>query len=319
MKAKKVYESIEDVLKPKNEEEIKEAFRERHKMSWEKYLKYAEELESFGVKILELYSLRINQMTIQVWSVFSGNWQFGKALTKKDAMSLIQVHKQYSFENHDYHMSDDHAYLYPSAVRELVYRLRSGIKHSSEFHSDEYNSMYHKWDNEDYKKWRESPAGKEAWNKELEQYKRRSEGEEKEKIDEGAEDLLKPKSKEEIKKSWPEKWRVTYKQFMDTWEQLDMLNVNIIGTQTVTIGGAHMEFIVHGFYVFKGSNGITRVLTLEDAKNLIDVLKNIDYTNQEYSTRPERIFLDYHEARNYINKRLWKIKKYSEKGESRSI
>lgn len=316
MKAKKVYESIEDVLRPKNEEEIQAAFRERHKMSWEKYKKYAEELESYGVEILELYSLRINEMTIKVYTVFSGNWGFGKVLTKKDAMAMIQTHKQYSYEQHEYHISEDHAYLYPSAVRDLVFRLRMGIKQSSEFHDANYGGNTFKWDNPEYKAWRESPEGKAAQDRELQQWINR---EKKEKIDEGVKNILKPKSKEEIKKNWPEKWIVTYKQFMDTWEQLNDLNINIIGTQTVTIGGAHMEFIVHGFYVFKGNNGITRVLSLKDAKNLIDVLKKIDYTNQEYSTRPERIFLDYHEARNYINKRLWKIKKYPEKGQTNQI
>jgi len=316
MKARKVYESIEDVLRPKNEEEIQAAFRERHKMSWEKYKKYAEELESFGVEILELYSLRINEMTIKVYTVFSGNWGFGKTLTKKDAMSMIQTHKQYSYEQHEYHISEDHAYLYPSQVRELVFRLRMGVKQSPEFHSPNYGGNTFKWENPEYKEWRETPEGKAAQDKELQKWINR---EKEEKIDEGVEDILKPKSKEEIKKNWPKDWSVTSKEFLNTWKQLEDLGANIVGTQTVTIGGKHLKYIVYGFYVFRGSNWVARVLTKEDAEKLSETMENLDYTKQEYSYRPEKIFLEYSEARNYVSKRLWKIKKYPEKGKSNQI
>jgi len=312
MKAKKVYESIEDILRPKNEEEIQEAFRERHKMSWEKYKKYAEELESHGVEILELYSLSINEMTIKVYAVFSGNWEIGKVLTKRDAMAMIQTHKQYSYEQHDYHISEDHAYLYPSTVRDLVFRLRMGIKQSPEFHDANYGGTTIKWDNPEYIAWRESPEGKVVRDRELQQWINR---EKERKIDEGIENILKPKSKEEIEKNWPEDWDVTSKQFLNTWKQLKNLGVNIIGTQTAIRFETgdnddgrkqfrrSLEYIVYGFYVFRGNNGIIRVLTEKDAKKLSDAMKNLDYTKQEYSYRPEKIFLDYLEARNYVLKK----------------
>ncbi|NMC58864.1 MAG: hypothetical protein GYA51_05690 [Candidatus Methanofastidiosa archaeon] len=316
MKAKKVYESITDVLKPKTDEEIHAAFRQRHQMSWEKYLKYAEELESRGVEILELYSLRIHEMTVKIWTVFSGNWQMGRALTKKDAMSMIQVHKQYSYEDYDYHMSEDHAYLTPHQVRNLVYKFRMGIKQMQDVHSPDYTSGF-KWDNPEYKQWQSSPEGKAASAREWERYK--IEKERGPKIDEGSEDVLKPKTTEEITKNWPKDWNVTPEEFLNTWKQLEDLGVNLIGTQTVTIGGKHLEYVVYGFYVFRGNNGVARVLTEKDAKELSDDMERLDYTKQEYSYRPEKIFLDYSEARNYIAKRLWKIKKYPEKGQTRQI
>jgi hypothetical protein len=69
MKAKFVYESIADLLKPKSEEELDSLFIEYTGINFKDYKKLAKELEDLGVEIKELLG-KSHQMIIKVYMLF---------------------------------------------------------------------------------------------------------------------------------------------------------------------------------------------------------------------------------------------------------
>lgn len=162
MKAKFINESIVDILKPKDKKEIEDAFREKTRMSWEKYEHYAQILKDHGIEIQEMFSTRIYQMVITVFSVYADTWNFGRTLTRKDALSLIQSHKQYSYGSRGYKISKDHTYLYPNEVRNLAHRLKFNIQYSTEYTTGDYINITDKHTHRDYQKWA-SEQPKDYW------------------------------------------------------------------------------------------------------------------------------------------------------------
>lgn len=305
----KIGESVSDVLKPKSEEELHKDFREKMRMSWDKYLYYANELKALGVKINQLWSWRINKMEIETYKAFAENWNIGTALTKEDALSMIQAHKQYSYENHTYKIEPDHAYVDPHDLKKLIFKLRAKIQHSTKFVSDKVSNLRDKHDYEDYHKWRDDNADKirSEWMSRRE-----------EPIDESLESVLKPKEEEEIIKNWPKNWEVTYKQFMKTKEQLEEMGVNILRLDKSHVGPG-IIFRCKGFQIFHGNTGILRILTKKDAEEALEILSEVNYDNNDFSITDETIHLYYDEARNYVVRRGYKIKTLPYSGEKRRL
>ena len=187
MKAKFIRESVTDVLKPKPKEEMDILFKEKMRMSWDKYLSYANQLKELGVTITELWSWRIEQMTIKTYKVYVNNWNFGTAVTPENARALMQTHKQYSLEDGPYHIDEDHAYLDIHKMKQLINKLRLKINQSTKYVSDDFANTTYKYDYPGYYEW---------YNKNADEihamFKKREE--EKKKIEEGSlGDILKPK------------------------------------------------------------------------------------------------------------------------------
>jgi hypothetical protein len=294
MKAKKVYESVSDTLTPKSSEELNAAFKPYAKMSWEKYLQYAKELESFGVKINELWSWRINKMEIETYRAFAENWNIGTAVTKQDALAMIQAHKQYAFENHTYKIEPDHAYLDPRDLKKLLYKLRIKVQHSTKYINDKTSSIQNKHDYPEYDEWFKN-------NHETIVKRWKQESEEENKIDENVNDILKPKTKEDVRKDWPTNNIASYDEFMDVKQRLEDLGVEVMSIKPWGFGMKNFYYEVHAFGVVRGNVQFVRTLRLEDAENLIKTMQGIEYTNIDFSIdKKERVMLDYQEAINYL-------------------
>ena len=133
MKAKFINENISDVLKPKSEEELGKILdpilQEHYNISYKEYKKLADELVKLGIKILEFYSLKIDEMTIKAYKVYHSNWQIAKCLTKKEATLLIESHKKYVYEKYDntdiYKIEDDYEYLTVWNIKKLIKDLKT--------------------------------------------------------------------------------------------------------------------------------------------------------------------------------------------------
>jgi hypothetical protein len=295
MKAKYIYESVSDVLVPKTEEQMHQDFREKMKMSWDKYVQYAEELKKLGIKINELWSWRINKMEIETYKAFAENWNIGTAMTKEDALAMIQAHKQYSYENHTYKIEPDHAYVDPRELKRLILKLSMRVNQSTKYVSDKTSSIRNKHDYPEYDEWFTKNHDKivKRW---------KQESEEEDQIDESVTDVLKPKSEEDVRKNWPNK-DISYDKFMNVKKRLEELGVNVRAIKPWGFGGNAYYYDVAAFGVLRGNVQFIRTLRLEDAKNLIRAMKKIEYSKTEYFIDDkERTMLDYSEAVKYLKK-----------------
>jgi len=306
-----VNESVSDVLIPKDEKELEKLFRPHAKMSWNKYLQYAKELENLGVKINQLWSWRIHKMEIETYRAFAENWNIGTALTKQDALAMIQAHKQYSYENHTYKIEPDHAYVDPHDLKNLILKMRLKIHQSTKYINDKVYNLRDKRDYPEYDEWYHK-------NRELVDKRRMERWTKEEEIDESVESVLRPKEEKEIIKDWPKDWEVTYKQFMKTKEQLEDMGVNVLRLDKSHVGPG-VIFRCKGFQIFHGNTGILRLLTKKDAEEVVNILSEVNYDNNDFNITDEIIHLYYDEARNYVVRRGYKIKTLPYSGEKRRL
>jgi len=128
-------------------------------------------------------------------------------------------------------------------------------------------------------------------------------------IEENIKDILKSKSDEEIEKDWPQNAHVSYKLFKRTKEELEKLGVKV---KFSDVG----DFTVSGFIIFRANSSVMRVLIKEDADQVVESLKKVDYRNARFEIQEDNIYLSFNEARNYINKKMYKIKEYPERGKT---
>jgi hypothetical protein len=130
-------------------------------------------------------------------------------------------------------------------------------------------------------------------------------------VEENIKDILKPKSDEEIEKDWPQNSRASYKLVKRTKDELEKLGVNV-----KKISGYSADFDISGFLIFRASSSVMRVLTKEDAEQVVEALKKVDYKKDVYEIQEENIYLSFNEARNYISKKMYNMKEYPERGKT---
>jgi len=176
---KLVCESIEDVLKPKSQEEIEKHFKKTSGITFDEYKKLAKQLEILGVEIEEMWSWTINQMVIKTYNAYCQNWNIAKCAREKDALAIIAAHKQFTYEDDSYHISEDHAFLTVNKLKRLIIKLLTSAKYSTEFGSKQSSDLNYKHDIPEYKEW-----SNKNWDKISERMKKEYEEEKKSREDE---------------------------------------------------------------------------------------------------------------------------------------
>jgi len=122
-------------------------------MTFKEYEKLIDELKEQGVEIINIWNTRINETEIKAFTVYSHNWAIGKCLRKKDALALINAHKQYTYNNTSYKTEEDHEYIDPIKIKSILIKLKSNIQYSTKYAGDFFN-LSDKYQDPEYNEWR---------------------------------------------------------------------------------------------------------------------------------------------------------------------
>lgn len=127
MRARLINETIKH-LTPKSDEEVKEHFEEKFKMSYDTFQSYLRELESLGVEILDGYQWMDNDhlrnIEVKSFEVFESSWNVAKCLTKKDAERIKEAHEQYVWTALDFRIKQSYMYLNINELKGVIDKLK---------------------------------------------------------------------------------------------------------------------------------------------------------------------------------------------------